>query len=46
MSFEDKGPALSGSATCSFHADDVAASQDFRKQYETRTNVVLSLIHI
>src|SRR5215470_5085253 len=40
MPFEDKGPALSGSATCSFHADDVAASQDFRKQYETRTNVV------
>src|SRR5262249_33513508 len=34
------GPALSGSASCSFHADDVAASQHFRKQYETRTNVV------
>ena len=40
MSFEDKGPAHSGSATCSFHADDIAASRDFRKQYETLTNVV------
>src|SRR6516164_3640489 len=40
MPFEDKGPALSGSATCSFHADDVAASQNFRRQYETRANVV------
>src|SRR5258708_36022803 len=40
MPFEDKGPALSGSASCTFHADDVAASQNFRKQYETRPNVV------
>src|SRR5262249_58251063 len=40
MSFEDKGPAWSGSASCTFHADDVAASQNFRKQYETRPNVV------
>ena len=40
MAFEDKGPALSGSATCTFYAYDVAASQNFRKQYETRTNVV------
>src|SRR5467141_1692121 len=40
MSFQDKGPAWSGSARCTFHADDVAASQDFRKQYETRANVV------
>src|SRR5262249_47220552 len=40
MPFEDKGPALSGAATCTFYADDVAASQNFRKQYETRTNVV------
>jgi len=40
MSFEDKAQAWSGSASCTFHADDVAASQNFRKQYETRTNVV------
>ena len=40
MSFEDKGPALSGSNTCTFHADAIAASEEFRKQYETRTNVV------
>ena len=40
MSFEDKGPAHSGSATCSFHADDIAASRAFREQYETLTNVV------
>src|SRR5213083_1732060 len=40
MSFQDKGPAWSGSARCTFHADDVAASQNFREQYETRTNVV------
>jgi hypothetical protein len=40
MSFEDKGPAHSGSNTCTFHADAIAASQEFRKQYETRTNVV------
>ena len=26
--------------TCTFHADDIAASQAFRKSYETRTNVV------
>src|ERR671930_46216 len=40
MAFQDKGPAWSGSANCTFHADDTAASQNFRKQYETRTNVV------
>ena len=40
MSFEDKAPALSGSASCSFHADDIAASQAFREHYETLTNVV------
>ena len=40
MSFEDKAPAHSGSATCTFHADDIAASQDFRQRYETLTNVV------
>ena len=46
MSLDDKGsqgdkePAHSGSNTCTFHADDIAASQAFRKNYETRTNVV------
>ena len=36
----DKGPSHSGSNTCTFHADDIAASEAFRKNYETRTNVV------
>ena len=40
MSFEDKAQAFSGSNTCSFHADDIAASEEFRKNYETRFNVV------
>ena len=35
MTFQDKGPAFSGSATCTFHADDIAASQAFRQHYET-----------
>ena len=42
MSFQDKGPAWSGSARCTFHADDVAASQDFRKQYEAMTNEAMT----
>jgi gentisate 1,2-dioxygenase len=40
FSFEDKKAALSGSANCSFHADDIAASKNFRAHYETLTNVV------
>jgi len=40
MSFEDKGPAHSGTASCTFYADDIAASAEFRRQYETRLNVV------
>src|SRR5688572_23920055 len=40
MPFEDKQPALSGTSTCSFHADDIAASQAFRESYEARFNVV------
>src|SRR6266849_7772565 len=40
MTFQDKGPALSGSATCTFHGDDIAASQEFRKPYATLPNVV------
>jgi gentisate 1,2-dioxygenase len=39
-SIDEREPALSGSKTCSFRAEDVAASQEFRKQYETRLNVV------
>ena len=38
--FEEKGPAHSGAQTCSFRAEDVAASQEFRKAYETLLNVV------
>jgi quercetin dioxygenase-like cupin family protein len=40
MTFQDKGPALSGSATCNFHSDDIAGSQAFRQRYETLPNVV------
>ena len=40
MLFQDKHPALSGSANCTFHADDIAGSQDFRKRYATLPNVV------
>jgi quercetin dioxygenase-like cupin family protein len=39
-SFEDKGPALSGSGECSFRADDVAASHAFRERYESLLNVI------
>jgi len=38
--FDEKGPAHSGSNSCTFRAEDVAASQEFRQQYETRRNVV------
>ncbi len=34
-----------GDKTCSFRADDVAASQEFRRNYETRLNVVLARGH-
>jgi len=40
MAFEDKAHALSGSSTCTFHADAIAASEEFRKNYESRLNVV------
>jgi hypothetical protein len=40
MTFEDKRAALSGSATCSFHADAIAASKNFRERYATLPNVV------
>jgi quercetin dioxygenase-like cupin family protein len=39
-SIQDRAPAHSGSKTCSFRADDLAASQAFRKQYESLLNVV------
>jgi gentisate 1,2-dioxygenase len=38
--FTDKGPSLSGSKSCSFRADDVAAGAEFRKAYESKLNVV------
>ena len=40
MALEDKRAAHSGSKTCTFHGDDIAASQQFRRDYETRSNVV------
>jgi gentisate 1,2-dioxygenase len=41
-SIEDRGPAHSGNKTAAFRAEDVAASQAFRKHYETLPNVVLA----
>ncbi len=38
--FTDRGPALSGDKTATFRADEAKASQEFRKAYESRTNVV------
>src|SRR5262252_2835256 len=38
--FEEKGPAHSGAQTCTFRTDDAAASQAFRKAYESLPNVV------
>jgi quercetin dioxygenase-like cupin family protein len=40
MPFEDKARALSGSASCTFHADDIKASREFRERYATLANVV------
>ena len=40
--FTDREPALSGSKIASFRAEDVEASQAFRKEYETRPDVVLA----
>jgi gentisate 1,2-dioxygenase len=40
MALEDKAASHSGSNSCTFHADDIAASQAFRSDYETRSNVV------
>ena len=40
MPFDDKRAALSGTATCSFHADAITASKNFRERYATLPNVV------
>ncbi len=39
-SFEEKDFALSGSTTCNWRAEELAASQEFRKAYATLPNVV------
>jgi hypothetical protein len=38
--FTEKAAALSGDASCTFHADAIAASQEFRNSYESKLNVV------
>jgi gentisate 1,2-dioxygenase len=38
--FEEKGPAYGGSTTASFRADDVAASEAFRRAYAERRNLI------
>jgi quercetin dioxygenase-like cupin family protein len=38
--FTEKNAALSGDASCTFHADAIAASQEFRNSYESKLNVV------
>ncbi len=38
--FTEKNLSLSGSKTASFRAEDVAASQEFRRNYETLPNVI------
>jgi quercetin dioxygenase-like cupin family protein len=40
MPFQDKQAALSGSAGCSFLAEDLVASEQFRADYATRPNVI------
>ena len=40
--FTDREKALSSDKTCTFRADEVRQSQEFRKAYESRTNVVLA----
>jgi len=39
---EDRIPSLSGKKTATFRADDVKTSQQFRKDYESKLNVVLA----
>ena len=38
--FTERDPSHSGSKTCSFRADDVAAAGEFRKAYESKLNIV------
>ena len=40
--FTDRGPALSGNKTATYRAEEAKASQEFRKAYESKTNVVLA----
>jgi gentisate 1,2-dioxygenase len=40
MTLDERDFAHTGTKTCSFRADDVAASQDFRRTYEQRSNIV------
>ena len=37
---EDKQQALSGDKTCSWRAEEIARSAEFRKEYASRPNVV------
>ena len=39
---EERDVALASTKTCSFRVDDVAASKEFRRDYEARLNVVSS----
>ena len=41
-SIQDRIPSLSGKKTSTFRADDVRKSQEFRKEYEGKLNVVLA----
>src|SRR4029077_17974269 len=41
-SIHDRVPSLSGTKTATFRADDVRKSQEFRKDYESKLNVVLA----
>ena len=41
-SIQDRIPSLSGKKTATFRADDVKKSQEFRKDYESKLNVVLA----
>jgi gentisate 1,2-dioxygenase len=41
-SIEDRTPSLSGTKTATFRADDVKKSQEFRKDYEGKLNVVFA----
>jgi gentisate 1,2-dioxygenase len=40
MTLDERDFAHTGTKTCNFRADDVAASQDFRRTYEQRSNIV------